>query len=86
VFAAIQTNVTLINVNISDTSVYFDGGALDVQTDAVLNIISTIITNATGALQLLHCFLYVPALCCMCNVLELYRQQRWCPCSITKCP
>eukprot|EP00953_Heterococcus_sp_UTEX-ZZ885_P012559 7203-Heterococcus_DN1.PRE.5 len=51
VFAATQSSVTLKNVNISDTTVEFDGGALVVETNAVLKLISTTITNATGTLQ-----------------------------------
>jgi hypothetical protein len=46
-FAATQSSVILKNVNISDTTVEFDGGALVVETNAVLKLISTTITNAT---------------------------------------
>jgi hypothetical protein len=54
VFAATQSRVTLKNVNISDTSVEFDGGALVVETNAVLKLTSTTITNASGVLQRLR--------------------------------
>jgi hypothetical protein len=54
VCAATQSRVTLKSVNISDSNVEFDGGALVVETNAVLKITSTTITNATGALHLLY--------------------------------
>jgi hypothetical protein len=54
VCAATQSRVTLKSVNISDSNVEFDGGALVVETNAVLKITSTTITNATGALQRLR--------------------------------
>jgi hypothetical protein len=66
VFAATQSRVSLNNVHISDTSVEFDGGALVVETNAVLKLTSTTITNATGELERfrsLHWLLAVTTVC-----------------------
>jgi hypothetical protein len=71
VFAATQSSVTLKNVNISGTSVDFDGGALVVETNAVLKLTSTTITNATGTLQCLRTVSKVPYQVTACACLAM---------------